>query len=263
MMRWFARRPAFSTLGGALLDVVKGKSVVRLKQATPLSATGLTYKDFSTPNGIAFRIAIPDAAAAPFDVAIQIVAPKAVGWAGLAWGGTMANCPLTIAYPNGETVTASSRTASGHQAPTAYAAAEYTILPGTTVNATHWVLDAVCKGCSQWSGRGLNPAGSSPLAWAFAPDVVSNPSSDTAPIGYHNQNKAVVNFDFAAAKVPNFAEAIAGGAGGDGGPAEPRPTRLRPRRLRPRLPRLRPLLPTSPSSGRNESTTCCDNPTMG
>lgn len=78
---------------------------------SPRQDAGLTYKDFSSSNGIVYRVAIPDVTAAPFDVALQIVAPKAVGWAGLAWGGSMLNNPLTVAYPNGDTVTVSSRVA--------------------------------------------------------------------------------------------------------------------------------------------------------
>lgn len=53
---------------------------------------------------ITYRIAIPEVAAAPFDIFLQIIAPKATaGWAGIAWGGKMSNNPLTIgwALPNG------------------------------------------------------------------------------------------------------------------------------------------------------------------
>ncbi|PKS05596.1 hypothetical protein jhhlp_008114 [Lomentospora prolificans] len=191
-----------------------------LAAPSPRQAAGLTYKEFSTPSGIVYRVAIPEASAAPFDVALQIVAPKATGWAGIAWGGSMSNNPLTIAYPNGETVTASSRIAAGHQAPTPYAGAEYALRPGTTVNATHWVLDAVCKGCSQWSAGSLNPAGSVPLAWAFAPNAVANPSNNASQIAFHNQNKGAVNFDLAAAKVADFDSIVYGGDPGGVPPAE-------------------------------------------
>lgn len=53
---------------------------------------------------ITYRIAIPEVAAAPFDIYLQIIAFKATaGWAGIAWGGKMSNNPLTIgwALPNG------------------------------------------------------------------------------------------------------------------------------------------------------------------
>jgi hypothetical protein len=77
------------------------------------AATTICYTEYSTAQGIAFRFAIPDTAKAgtPYDVLISIVAPKAVGWAGIAWGGVMANNPLTVAWPNGANTVVSSRRA--------------------------------------------------------------------------------------------------------------------------------------------------------
>jgi hypothetical protein len=77
------------------------------------AASTICYSEFTSTNNIAFRIAIPDTAtAAPFDVLLQIVAPKATGWAGIAWGGQMAYNPLTVAWPNGNSVVVSSRRAT-------------------------------------------------------------------------------------------------------------------------------------------------------
>jgi len=67
------------------------------------------YAQYLAPNNIVYRVAIPDTAAAPFDVLVQITAPVSLGWAGLAWGGTMANNPLTVAWVNGNEVAISSR----------------------------------------------------------------------------------------------------------------------------------------------------------
>lgn len=52
---------------------------------------------------ITFRIAIPSPATAgqPYDAVLQVVAPVAAGWVGLAWGGSMTNNPLLIGWPNG------------------------------------------------------------------------------------------------------------------------------------------------------------------
>lgn len=61
---------------------------------------------------ITFRIAIPETTAAPFDVLLQIVAPVTVGWASVAWGGKMANNPLTVGWPNGNSAVVSSRLAT-------------------------------------------------------------------------------------------------------------------------------------------------------
>jgi hypothetical protein len=74
--------------------------------------TDICYSEWISPEKIAFRIAIPeDATPGEFDVLFQIVAPKTVGWAGIAWGGVMTNNPLTVGWANGETTVVSSRSA--------------------------------------------------------------------------------------------------------------------------------------------------------
>lgn len=76
------------------------------------AATTICYSEWLSPEGIAFRIAIPDTATAGnFDVLLQIAAPKTVGWAGVAWGGVMVNNPLTVGWANGDTAVVSSRSA--------------------------------------------------------------------------------------------------------------------------------------------------------
>lgn len=67
-----------------------------------------TYK-YNSPNVITFRTAVPSSASAPYDVVLQLTALKEVAWLGVAWGGTMLSVPLTVAWPNGNTVTVSSR----------------------------------------------------------------------------------------------------------------------------------------------------------
>lgn len=78
-----------------------------------VASTGLCYAEYTSTSGVAYRIAIPGAAAtAPFDIAIQIVAPIKIGWAGISWGGAMANAPLTVGWANGANVVVSSRMAT-------------------------------------------------------------------------------------------------------------------------------------------------------
>lgn len=104
----------------ALLAVI-GSSVAAPTSEARQAAEGTKYCDASSTicyseysaSGIAFRIAIPDTATeAPFPVLLQIVAPTAAAWAGIAWGGAMANNPLTVAWPNGDSVVVSSRFAT-------------------------------------------------------------------------------------------------------------------------------------------------------
>lgn len=59
--------------------------------------------------GISYRLAIPNVTASPFDMLLQIVAPKAAQWAGVAFGGRMVNNTIAIGWANGNTSVVSSR----------------------------------------------------------------------------------------------------------------------------------------------------------
>jgi hypothetical protein len=89
-------------------------SATKRQSTTPKYCPGGTqicFSEFIEPtSGIAYRIAIPEVSAAPFDVLLQIVAPiDKAGWAAIAWGGAMNRNPLTVAWPNGNTAVVSSR----------------------------------------------------------------------------------------------------------------------------------------------------------
>lgn len=58
---------------------------------------------------ISYRLAIPNVTASPFDILLQIVAPKTAQWAGIAFGGHMINNTIAIAWANGNTSVISSR----------------------------------------------------------------------------------------------------------------------------------------------------------
>jgi hypothetical protein len=104
---------AMLTLGNVGLSspVPQGGAVSTAAKYCDLSTT-ICYSEYTSPEKIAFRIAIPDTATAGnFDVLLQIVAPQAVGWAALSWGGVMVNNPLTVGWPNGAQSVVSSRSA--------------------------------------------------------------------------------------------------------------------------------------------------------
>jgi hypothetical protein len=78
--------------------------------------TGFTYAQYDAQYAlddrrIFYRVAFPDTASAAkgYDAVIQIQAPNDVGWAALAWGGTMVYNPLTVGWANCSTVVVSSR----------------------------------------------------------------------------------------------------------------------------------------------------------
>ncbi len=77
------------------------------------AATKICYSSASAGT-LSLGFAISDTAAAgkPFDVLLSITAPKATGWAAVAWGGQMAGNPLTIGWANGASAQVSSREAT-------------------------------------------------------------------------------------------------------------------------------------------------------
>jgi hypothetical protein len=79
--------------------------------------TGFTFSQYAAEyqigSSITYRITLPQPVnSSNYDVVIQIVAPRDVGWAGLSWGGQMPYCPLTVAWSNGNNVLISSRYAT-------------------------------------------------------------------------------------------------------------------------------------------------------
>ncbi|PKS12280.1 hypothetical protein jhhlp_001580 [Lomentospora prolificans] len=180
--------------------------------------TSLCYNQYTTGGGSAFRIAIADSSttAGAFDIAIQLVAPTGQGWVGLSWGGGMSQAPLTVAWPNGQDVTLSSRWANAHTMPTMYNDATYTVLADTGVNGTHYTLSVVCKGCSTWTRptgtRTLSPNGGVRLAWAQNTQAasVAQPANPASNFNYH-QYLGYFDASFQDSKVPaaQFSAAVA------------------------------------------------------
>lgn len=89
------------------------------RAATVVDAeTGFTFSESKAgatlSTNIIYRIAVPANVASnqPYDVVLQVIAPISLGWAGLAWGGSMIRNPLTVSYPNGQKPTVSSRWAT-------------------------------------------------------------------------------------------------------------------------------------------------------
>lgn len=89
--------------------------------AAPVSATaqycdeptGVCYSEVTVGVApITWRIAIPAVEEGPFDVLLQVVAPKTVGWAGIAWGGGMLYNPISLGWANGNSTLPAARFAT-------------------------------------------------------------------------------------------------------------------------------------------------------
>ncbi|KAI1311080.1 hypothetical protein F5Y03DRAFT_320977 [Xylaria venustula] len=163
---------------------------------------------------ISYRLAIPNVTATPFDILLQIVAPRTAQWAGLAFGGHMINNTLAMAWANGNTSIISSRWASAHEMPEPYDGAQYTILKGSVTNSTHWTTNAICKGCSAWVHDGgskteLDPNSPSiNLAWAASPYPVGDPADNYTVLDIHSEH-GTFSLDLAAARTDQFDSYVA------------------------------------------------------
>ncbi len=78
--------------------------------------TGFTFAQWDASYSVGearifFRVALPDSVPenAPYEVVLQIQAPNDVGWAAIAWGGQMVDCPITLAWANCSNVVVTNR----------------------------------------------------------------------------------------------------------------------------------------------------------
>ncbi|KAK3942610.1 hypothetical protein QBC46DRAFT_283506 [Diplogelasinospora grovesii] len=179
--------------------------------------TGLTYASYTSDRGIIFRVAVPDTVPTSlvYDTVLQIVSPIAVGWAGLAWGGSMTYNPLAITWANGtHNVVITSRYAYGYYVPPVYPSSNYTVLKtGTHINATHWQITAKCTGCTKWGDDStgvttIDPKIQNTIAFAYSNTPVDTPADAGSSFGIHDSIGHPV-FDLSVAENKNFTAAVA------------------------------------------------------
>lgn len=75
--------------------------------------------------------------------------------------------------------------------PSPYEGAEYTLLKGTTTNATHWQVTARCRGCTSWSSAdgdfNLHNDDQAILAYACSSVTPDEKTSNTSTFNIHEQ----------------------------------------------------------------------------
>lgn len=204
-------------LVGLLWNAAPAAAVVFRDPDTGLSFASQFVLYKSDGRGITYRVAIAEGVDqySAYDVVLQMVAPNDVGWAGLAWGGSMARNPLLVAWrnPANNQPVISSRWANGHTTPANYAGSVYTVLKtGTKSNNTHWQVTAKCTGCSSWTTnegglRYLSPRGGNRMAWAYSPDRPTTPASSTSAIRVHDVHN-YFSQDFAQAGNRDFTSTL-------------------------------------------------------
>ncbi|KAL2195530.1 hypothetical protein P885DRAFT_78973 [Corynascus similis CBS 632.67] len=165
--------------------------------------TQICYLEYSWgPTAPVLRVAIPDSAStgSNFETLLQIVSPSTYGWVGFSWGGGMTLNPLAVVWPNGNGATVSSRWATGRTLPQAYSSATYRTIAAEN-NGTHWTVETVCSGCSQWNGGRLSTTGVNTFAWAVSESPVSQPSNPSSSFEIHD-NIGMFSASLEQGKVP-------------------------------------------------------------
>ena len=78
--------------------------------ATVVSGSVVSYTE--AVSGVQYNVAIPETAAAPFDIYTSIVSPINMTWAAIAFGGCMLRSPILVAWANGTNIAVSPRWAT-------------------------------------------------------------------------------------------------------------------------------------------------------
>ncbi len=103
---------------------------------------------------------------------------------------------------------------SGHTLPQTYANATYTVLPGSTVNATHWTINVLAKGVSSWTNGKLDPSSTATnLGYASSINAPATPADPASRFGIH-QSRGKWSHDLSSAKIANFDALVQKASGG-------------------------------------------------
>lgn len=124
---------------------------------------------------------------------------------------------------------------SGYFVPPLFEETTYSVLPGTTVNETHYTITAVCSGCSGWAPFDgpptlLNGDGENYFAFAYSSVPVDDPTDLDTMFGIHERvGHWIHNLDHAkSADFEAWAAAADGEDPGEEVPEEPEPEEPEP-----------------------------------
>ncbi|KAK3713043.1 hypothetical protein LTR37_008728 [Vermiconidia calcicola] len=144
---------------------------------------------------VCFSVSVPEQSAnsGSGDIYFQLSAPTTYSWVALAQGTTMSNANMFLMYSSadGQNVTLSPRTTSGHVMPTHNNAADISLLEGSGIINGMMVANVRCGNCDKW-GTGSMSLQDSTTNWLYAHLQGSPIDSDdmNAHIAQHERNGA-------------------------------------------------------------------------
>lgn len=120
---------------------------------------------------VCFSINVPEQSAnsGSGNIYFQLSAPTTYSWVGLAQGTMMSNANMFVMYSSadGQNVTLSPRTTSGHVMPTHNDAADISLLEGSGISNGRMVANVRCGNCNNW-GTGSMSLQDSSSNWLYA-----------------------------------------------------------------------------------------------
>ncbi|QRV98090.1 GMC oxidoreductase [Ceratobasidium sp. AG-Ba] len=175
-------------LGRLLLSLLPLAGSVLSQQSSAWTdpSTNIPFQSFVDPvHGIRLSTAFP-ASTTSTEFVGEIVAPISAKWVGWSLGGGMNNNLLLVAWPNGNSVVASTRYTTGYTMPTVITGYTLTtITAGTSVNSTHWKWLFRCQGCTSWTGGSMTTNGVQVFGWAYSTVGPTTPSSASSAFPEH------------------------------------------------------------------------------
>ncbi|KAJ2927968.1 hypothetical protein H1R20_g9137, partial [Candolleomyces eurysporus] len=176
--------------------------------------TGITFWGITDPvHGVTYGYVFPPLDTDSDEFIGEIVAPIESKWVGASPRGGMLNNLLLVAWPNGDSIVASTRLATILEGPV------LTTLPSSKVNATHWKWVYRCQHCVSWEtadGTVSLPIDSSgAAAWAWSDVEVAEPANPASSFSQH-KDFGFFGVDWSEAHVSSelYDTWAAGGTGG-------------------------------------------------
>jgi cellobiose dehydrogenase (acceptor) len=191
------------------------------QSATPYTdaKTGITFNGYQDASGYTFGIALPETPSTDFIAQIQ--SPITEGWAGFSMGQSMVGNLLAVAWPHEGKVVSSFRLATGYTSP-AVTTGDFSMNPipdGTFVNDTAFSYTFLCSKClseDPATGFVISPDFNI-MGWAQSEDALTDPSSASVALTYHNAGFGAFGMPLDDAKSADFekwaALAVKGGSG--------------------------------------------------
>lgn len=157
------------------------------------SSNGAAVLNTCPETDICFSLNVPEATASSGsgDIFFQLSAPTSYSWVALAQGTMMSNANIFVMYSSadGNNVTLSPRTTSGHVMPTFNNAADVTLLEGSGIVNGKMVANVRCGNCNSWATGTMSlTGGSSDWVYAHSPGSPINSDDTNAQIVQHNSH---------------------------------------------------------------------------